>query len=72
MADNAFFIVELVALGVVGFLALMGAAFNGARSVGTGQNGASFAMAAAWAAALLCYLSILFLAARTGPVRRQS
>jgi membrane-associated PAP2 superfamily phosphatase len=54
----------LVALGVAGFLALVSAAFNGARFVGTGQNGASFTMALAWAVAVLCYLSILFITGR--------
>jgi len=57
----------IVALGVVGLLALGSAAFNGARFVGTGQNSASFTMAIAWAVALLCYLSILFITGRHVP-----
>jgi len=60
----------IVALGVVGLLALGGAAFNGARFVGTGHNSASFSMAIAWAVALLCYLSILFTAGRHTPGRQ--
>ena len=54
----------LLALGVVGLLALGSAAFNGASFVSTGQNSASFTMALDWAVALLCYLSILFICGR--------
>ena len=50
--------------------ALTSAAINGTRFVGTGQNGASMAMAMAWAVALLCYLSMLFIAGRPRPGQR--
>jgi len=58
----------IIALAVLGLAALTSAAINGTRFVGTGQNGASMAMALAWAVAMLCYLSISFIAGR--PARR--
>ena len=58
----------IIALAVVGLAALTSAAINGTRFVGTGQNGASMAWALAWAVALLCYLSIIYIAGR--PARR--
>jgi hypothetical protein len=58
----------IITLAVAGLAALASAAINGTRFVGTGQNGASMAMAMAWAAALLCYLSIMYIAGR--PARR--
>ena len=61
---------SIIALAVLGMAALTSAAINGTRFVGTGQNGASMAMALAWAVAMLCYLSILFIAGRDRPVRR--
>ena len=48
------------------------AAYNGARFVGTGQNDASFSMALAWAAALLAYLCILFIASPGRPALQQA
>lgn len=60
----------LIALAVLGLAGLTSAAINGTRFVGTGQNGDSMAMAMAWAVAMLCYLSILFIAGRDRP-RRQ-
>jgi hypothetical protein len=53
-----------LALALVGLAALAGAAYNGTRFVGTGENGASFGMAMAWAGAMLCYLSMLLLVGR--------
>ena len=49
---------------MAGLAALTSAAINGIWFVGTGQNGASLAMA--WAVALLYYLSITYIAARHG------
>jgi hypothetical protein len=60
----------VIALAVLGMAALTSAAINGTRFVGTGQNGASMAMAMAWAVALLCYLSMLFIAERPRPGQR--
>ena len=60
----------VIALAVLGMAALTSAAINGTRFVGTGQNGASMAMAMAWAVALLCYLSMLFIAGRPRPGHR--
>ncbi len=54
----------IIALAVAGLVALTSAAINGTRFVGTGQNGASMTMALAWAVALLCYLSIMYIARR--------
>ncbi len=54
----------IIALAVLGMAALTSAAINGTRFVGTGQNGASMAMALAWAVAMLCYLSLLFITGR--------
>ena len=54
----------IIALAVLGMAALTSAAINGTRFVGTGQNGASMAMALAWAVAMLCYLSLLFVTGR--------
>jgi hypothetical protein len=56
----------LLALSIVGLLALGSAAFNGLSFARTGQNSASYSMGLAWAVAVLCYLTMLF---RTG-VRR--
>jgi hypothetical protein len=58
---------SIIALAVAGLVALTSSAINGTRFVGTGQNGASMAMALAWAVALLCYLSIMFIADRPAP-----
>jgi hypothetical protein len=58
----------VIALAVAGLAALTSAAINGIRFVGTGQNGASMAMALGWAVALLCYVSIMYVAGR--PARR--
>jgi hypothetical protein len=58
----------VVALATAVRAALSSAAINGIRFVGTGQNGASMAMALGWAVALLCYLSIMYIASR--PARR--
>ncbi len=54
----------LTALAFAGLLSMASAAYNGARFVSTGQNNASFSMAMAWAAGMLAYMSILFLAGR--------
>ena len=60
----------IIALTVLGLLALGSAAFSGISFARTGQNGASFSMALGWAVALLCYLSILFIAGRGRPAQR--
>ena len=62
----------IVALAVVGLLAMGSAAYNGARFVGAGQNDASFSMALAWAVALLAYLCMLFVASPGRPIRQQA
>ncbi|MGH3280301.1 MAG: hypothetical protein ACRDNW_14350 [Trebonia sp.] len=49
-----------IALSVLGFLAIIGAWVNGAMFVGNGANGSSMGMAMSAGAALLCYISILF------------
>jgi len=56
----------IIALAVLGMAALTSAAINGTRFVGTGQNGASMAMAMAlaWTVAMLCYLSLLLVTGR--------
>jgi hypothetical protein len=54
----------ITALAVIGLIALGSAVFNGTRFASTGQNSASISMAMAWAVAMLCYLSILFVAGR--------
>lgn len=61
---------RILGLAVLGLLALAGAAYNGSRFVSTGQNGASFGMALAWAVALLCYLCILYLVTSARPHRQ--
>ena len=60
----------IIALAVAGLAAMTSAAFNGTRFAGSGQNGDSMAMALTWAVALLCYLSILFIAGRGRPAQR--
>jgi hypothetical protein len=57
----------IIALAVIGLIALGSAVFNGIRFASTGQNSTSIIMAMAWAAAMLCYLSILFIAGRDHP-----
>jgi hypothetical protein len=54
----------IITLAVLGLIALGSAVFNGTRFASTGQNSASISMAMAWAAAMLCYLSILYIAGR--------
>ena len=58
----------IIALAVLGTAGLTSAAINGTRFAGSGQNTDSMAMALAWAVAMLCYLSILFITGR--PARR--
>jgi hypothetical protein len=58
----------IIALAVLGLAGLTSAAINGTRFAGTGQNGDSMAMALAWAVAMLCYLSLVFITGR--PARR--
>jgi hypothetical protein len=60
----------IIALAVLGMAGLTSAAINGTRFAGSGQNGDSMAMALAWAAAMLCYLCILFISGRNHPVQR--
>ena len=47
-------------IGVIAFLAIIGAWLSGARFVGDAADGASFAMAIETGVALLCYVIILF------------
>jgi len=54
----------IIALAVLGLAGLTSAAINGTRFAGTGQNEDSMGMALAWAVALLCYLSIVYIAGR--------
>ena len=54
----------LIALAILGMAGLTSAAINGTRFAGSGQNGDSMAMALAWAVAMLCYLSLLFVTGR--------
>jgi hypothetical protein len=60
----------IIALAAAGLAAMTSAAFNGTRFAGSGQNGDSMAMALTWAVALLCYLSILFIAGRNRSPQR--
>jgi hypothetical protein len=54
--------VPTIVLSVVGLLAIIAAAVNGARFVADGgQNNASLAMALAAAAAMLCYAVLVFI-----------
>ncbi len=59
----------IIALAVLGMAGLTSAAINGTRFAGSGQDGDSMAMALAWAVAMLCYLSILFIAGRDRPAQ---
>jgi hypothetical protein len=52
-------------LSVLGALAIIGAGFNGASFLNYGQNFSSMIMAGLWALALACYLTIMFLTARS-------
>ncbi len=59
-----------IAASVIGLLAIIGAAFNGARFVADGgPSNASLAMALSAAVAMLCYAVILFVLPGTGPRR---
>jgi hypothetical protein len=49
----------------LGALAILGAAFNGASFLNYGQAFSSMIMAGLWALALACYLTGIFLAARS-------
>lgn len=49
---------------VIGGLALVGAAFNGASFVNYGHDVSSMIMAGLWATAMACYLTCLSIAAR--------
>jgi hypothetical protein len=51
-------------LSVLGALAILGAAFNGASFLTYGKNSSSMIMAGLWALALVCYTGLLFMAAR--------
>jgi hypothetical protein len=50
----------VLALSVIGLLAIVAAAVSGARFVSTGAGSASLAMALATAVGLLCYATSLF------------
>jgi hypothetical protein len=52
-------------LSVLGALAILGAAFNGASFLTYGKNINSMIMAGLWALALVCYLGCMFDAARS-------
>jgi hypothetical protein len=56
----------IIVVSAVGLVALLAAAYNGASFVGTGHNSASAGMADAWAVALLCYLTTVYLLGRRG------
>jgi hypothetical protein len=56
---------EALALAVIGALAIVGAAFNGVSFVNYGHPYSSMLMAGLWALALACYLTGMFLAARS-------
>jgi hypothetical protein len=59
-----------IVLSVLGLLAIVAAAINGARFVADGgQNNASLAMALSTAVAMLCYAISLFVLSGTGPRR---
>ena len=60
-----------VVLSVLGALAILGAAFNGASFVTYGKNINSMIMAGLWALALVCYLGCMFDAARSRARRRR-
>ena len=51
-------------MSVLGALAIVGAAFNGASFLNYGHDFSSMIMAGLWALALACYLTSMFLAAR--------
>lgn len=53
---------------VIGGLALVGAAFNGASFVNYGHDVGSMIMAGQWATAMACYLACLSIAARQRPI----
>jgi hypothetical protein len=53
------------ALAVLGALAILGAAFNGVSFLNYGHAFSSMIMAGLWALALACYLTGMFLAARS-------
>jgi hypothetical protein len=52
-------------LSVLGALAIIGAGFNGASFLNYGENFSSMIMAGLWALALGCYLTSMFLTARS-------
>jgi hypothetical protein len=54
----------IIAMAVVALVALVSAASGGIGFASTGQNRDSLVMALSWAAALLCYLSIMFITIR--------
>ena len=54
----------LIGAGVLGLLAMIGAAASGRAFTGSGKEGASMAMAALAAVGLLCYGTVLFLLPR--------
>jgi hypothetical protein len=51
-------------LSALGLLTIIGAGFNGLSFLDYGHNFSSMIMAGLWAAALVCYLSCMFLAGR--------
>lgn len=53
-------------LSVLGALAILGAAFNGVSFLNYGHPFSSMIMAGLWALAMACYLTGMFLAARSG------
>jgi len=53
---------SMIALAVVGLLAIISAAANGSRFIGDQADGASLAMGISAAVAILCYVIIMFAA----------
>jgi hypothetical protein len=58
--------VAIIALAIVGLVALIVAGVNGNDFVSNEHNGPSMGMAMAWAVALLSYLGMLFVVSRAG------
>jgi hypothetical protein len=58
---------SLRAAGVLGFLLVLGAGFNGASFLDFGEDFSSMIMATLFALALVCYVSILFVLAGDRP-----
>jgi hypothetical protein len=58
---------SLTAAGILGFLLVLGAGFNGASFLDFGEDFSSMIMATLFALALACYVSILFILAGERP-----